>query len=927
MIIRNAKLRGVISTIMFTSAILCGVMLTNSIVVFAGDTLPYEGTSKRGQNQPYFHGYRISDIKDWSPQTDKYGKYMRAHVPLEERNKAFAPTQANPKLDPTTEFFNLSGDYGNAFFDSNPETNKFSQYLFNFWQYTDYYGSWHGLPTAQVPEKLYDCNDSWEYRYFEFGILNLPNPAYTNAAHKNGVLSLGCIFLPRPGQYYSSLFEKDKNGKFTIADKLAEMCEYYGFDGYFINQEESIEPDEVDLYKEFIAYLRDKGIYIQWYDSIVDSTGELNYENEFNENNDSFLKDEKFGKKKNDYRIADSIFLNYWWNKDMLKKSQENAKELGIDPKTSVFVGAEGGKDRFYQEYDLRDNLGEDGQPMNSIATLGGDFVHDGLDGDLGGEIDLNKRQQNEYQWMTIDRERMWYSGVNQDPTKVVRDPAYNRPEIGVNDATKWDGVSAYITERSVINGTNFVSNFNTGHGLEYVVNGEISNSEEWSNINIQDILPTWQWWIDTNGTKLNVEFDYGAKYTKDTQDSYAQIGAYEGGSSLVVNGKLDSENFLRLYKTDLDVNSNSSASITFKKVSDDTNSKMKLGIIFKDDPEKVVYFDIDNSGVKTGEWVTSNIDLSKYQNRKIAVIGLGFSSDSIIDNYQMNIGKIAIADGSAVVPNKPTGFEIESAIADTDELFLRWNLDEYDTTKKYNIYAVDESGKDIYLGGTYDDVYYIKNVPSKTVKLKLTATGADGRESEAATTNFDFNTKVRNVDVIENLGYIDVKWENPTIDYSEIKIDFKLDNTENQEIYTTTVEKGNNTARLNVSEINGQPYTLSISIIDKFGREGKPIDYKGKLVDKYSEPYDGNVMLVEKGKVKLSAPNSDDWWHMYVYEDGKVKEQTTNNQKYNYYIRGKNNLNSIPVTGSGKLTVVLEDYNGNMSNPTTITYDEVKDN
>ena len=29
-------------------------------------------------------------------------------------------------------------------------------------------------------------------------MMNLPNAAYTNAAHKNGVLSLGCIFLPWP---------------------------------------------------------------------------------------------------------------------------------------------------------------------------------------------------------------------------------------------------------------------------------------------------------------------------------------------------------------------------------------------------------------------------------------------------------------------------------------------------------------------------------------------------------------------------------------------------------------------------------------------------------------------------------------------------------------------------------------------------------
>lgn len=88
----------------------------------------------------------------------------------------------------------MSGDYGNAFFDSTPYTNEFSQYLFNYWQYTDYYSYWHGMASAGVPEELYDPSKEWTEKYFEFGILNIPNPAYTNAAHKNGVKSIANIF-------------------------------------------------------------------------------------------------------------------------------------------------------------------------------------------------------------------------------------------------------------------------------------------------------------------------------------------------------------------------------------------------------------------------------------------------------------------------------------------------------------------------------------------------------------------------------------------------------------------------------------------------------------------------------------------------------------------------------------------------------------
>ena len=45
-------------------------------------------------------------------------------------------------------------------------------------------------------------------------MMNLPNAAYTNAAHKNGALSLGCIFLPRAYQSWRTLIQRDEDGGF-----------------------------------------------------------------------------------------------------------------------------------------------------------------------------------------------------------------------------------------------------------------------------------------------------------------------------------------------------------------------------------------------------------------------------------------------------------------------------------------------------------------------------------------------------------------------------------------------------------------------------------------------------------------------------------------------------------------------------------------
>ena len=127
--------------------------------VLAGDTYPYLGESASGENQPYQHGYRVEDLMNWSPETDPYAEYMRARVPLQNRNEAFAATQADPSLSTDPQYLTLTGDYGNSFFNSNMYGNEFSTHVFNFWQYVDQYASWHGVPSVGTPEELNDIED------------------------------------------------------------------------------------------------------------------------------------------------------------------------------------------------------------------------------------------------------------------------------------------------------------------------------------------------------------------------------------------------------------------------------------------------------------------------------------------------------------------------------------------------------------------------------------------------------------------------------------------------------------------------------------------------------------------------------------------------------------------------------------------------
>ncbi|MFM9281441.1 endo-beta-N-acetylglucosaminidase [Paenibacillus jiagnxiensis] len=876
----------------------------------AGDTLPYEGISAKGENQPYQHGYTSAQIMDWTPESDIYGDLLRARVPLQPRNAAFAPTQANPELSPDTQMFTMSGDYGNAFFDSTPYTNKFGQYLYNYWQYTDYYGYWHGMASAGVPEELYDPKKDWTERYFEFGILNIPNPAYTNAAHKNGVLSIANIFFSdndRGPQTYKQMLVQDENGEFPVARKLVEMAEYYGYDGYFFNQEEvakGVTPEDIPAYKKFMKYLRDQGMYVQWYDSTVDGSGKIDYQNEFNSANSPFVKDAQLG------RVSDSIFLNYWWNHEMLAKSRSHAESLGLDPLESVFAGVEGGNDsfgRWKQKYDLRWNLDENGQPMNSIATLGADFTHNGLDEDMGNPS-TNHRADSEYQWMTFVRDRAWWSGPNQDPTDAHRNTNASLSDVYASGAN-WDGIAAYIAERSVIRGGSFFTSFNTGHGLDYVKNGVVSSDQEWSNINIQDIPVTWQWWIDTTGERLNVDFDYGPQYEKGPRYDYKSIGAYNGGSSLVVNGKLDAENLLRLFKTDLTINEHSKATLTYNKPAPSDSSSLSLGLIFADAPNKVVKVEVPDSGQRTDGWKTVSLDLSPYAGKNIAALGLSFdNNNSTINAYQMNIGELRITDGSAAKPEAPSGFRIDKALTNTGEMVVAWDIEDYDKVKQYNLY---ENGS--YVGGIYDSTYYIKSLKHKRGELSITAVGADGTESEPATLSYDLTAGVRDVKVtFDDHGDASVAWKNAPGAAGPVELTLETEYTNEPFSTSLQADAGEQQAVITGLPKNGEHYVLNLSI------DGQaPVTVTGQLADLEITPYAKELVTVTGGTYTLALPTLADWHRLYVYENDVPREfgVTYTSKKFPYIVRGRTKLSELtfkPASTTSSLKLVIEDYAGN---------------
>lgn len=680
---------------LYFAVVSISTILVLSVVLTSQNTF---AETPRGPGQPYIHGYNAKQLKNWSPESDPYAKYFRSHVPLADRIQPFQSTQANENLTTQAKVMSVSADYDKEqWFSAYRHYNSFSRNSLKFWQYQDIYSAWHGLPVYGSP-KGEDRNP---------GVVNIPNPAYTDAAHRNGVMSLGGWFWPRDIKF-STLLEKDDDGHFIVADKMIEMADYFGFEGYFINQEDDISEKQADTLMKMLKYMREQGLYITWYDSLT-KDGNVSYQNQFNKVNAPWLYDKHDGR-----RASDSIFLNYAFTPNGLEKSANYAQKLGLDPYKTVFAGIENDKYQFGRGLELDAIFHNDKSrtPRTSLALFGTDMVW------YRGPNPFDDNMQKYIE----KRERAYWSGPRGDPSNTGRK--------GKSESKSWPGVAQYIPARSVIGSYPFVTRFNTGHGKSSFRNGSKASEQEWSNMSAQDILPTWQWWTQESGNSkpLKVSYDYKK--------------AWNGGSSVRINGELskNSTKSVQLYKTELQISKSTQLSLKYALNGLKDESAMQAMLTFKDDPDHPVYEDLN---VHSGKgWKSTDVGLSKYKGRTLAAIGLRYktSSDQSTD-FTAHLGELKLTDGhSGKKPEKPTGFKIDKAYYSNDHasFSLRWDF----TKNKKNIWYYDlynvQNGQRKPIGRIYGGVYYAKSVnlpdDKDEVKLALVAVSNDGHESSPAT-------------------------------------------------------------------------------------------------------------------------------------------------------------------------------------------------
>lgn len=915
----------------------------------AGDSVPPTGDQQLGSAQPRFFGYRVQDIRDWSPQSDPFAEHLRAEVPLQPRIQAPAATQAKPNLDGKAQIMLMQGDYGNSFFNTATYNNDYTEHTLNFWQYTDYYSPWHGAATVSTPPSLYDPkNSDWRNRGFEFGIVNIPNPAYTNAAHRNGVKSIGTIYFDsafRPGLTFTEMFEKDPSSQgYIIANKLIEMARYYGFDGFFLNQEEvGSDPSE---FKPLMAYLTSQGLWTQWYDT----------NSNFNEAKRAWLKDDTHG------QIHNSVFVNYGWPWH-INNILQHAADTGTDPYQELFLGVEANQAGFagkhvssrYLPY-LYDAYGTNpsNSPQTSLALFTpSDHYQRGLDGDVTApDGDRPPMQRPEYQWMIHERERMYFSGVTEDVLNTGTKPGFTRPDVGVKDASGWVGVADFTPARSVIGGSRFFSTFNTGHGMARWTSGTQTSTEQWGNINEQSILPSWQWWItgtdgQTAQPALTAAFDYGTLESRvDTNNGattapFSPVGAYDGGSSLAIYGELTDSATMRLFRTDLALKASSRVELVAKNV--EGSATLSLAVISKDDPSNVQKVALAATGTDANGWTTYTADLSDRAGSTLSTLGVILEGQGKV---QVNLGRLAVTDGASA-PASPAGFTVEQVFTD-GQANLSWEAANFADVDYYEVYARHTDGSVKALGGTYASRYYIKklNLTSGPVSLELVAIGKDGQRSAPAHVAINPALGVSHVAV--NVApategateqQLAVSWKGTEgADGYRAELSLLHTGCEAGKLAWTrtltgselsTAEDGTISSTLTVPYLEGRDYDLTLVPL-KDGKEingAQPIALRGSLADRWAEPLPASDVSVTRNRLKLRTPTARDWHVVTVStKDGDDIFEATRGtgglgvDTTNEILQKPISLAGALPEGNGTLTIRLTDYAGNVSDETVVT-------
>ncbi|MEV7602434.1 discoidin domain-containing protein [Kitasatospora sp. NPDC089797] len=604
---------------------------------------PAATTAAGTGNQPFASYWYPGTILNWDPATDPDARFNRSRVPLQPRTSDPA-LAANPnaragegKIASLVSFGPTSNNPSQGSTDPN-------YYAFGYWQYVDKLVFWGGSAGE--------------------GLILAPNPTVIDAAHRNGVKVYGTVFFP-PAAYGGKLqwvrdFVQKSGDRYPVADKMAQAARYYGFDGWFINQETGGGDAALatDLRKLMQYTKAQSGTEFMWYDAMT-SSGAVDWQNALTSANSPFLQD---GSK----RTADSMFLNFGWTPDGLDSSRRLARQLGRS-EYELYSGIDTEANGYNTSVDWN-TLFPSGQPHTTSLGL----------------------YRPEWTWKSATdradfyaKDARYWVGANNDPSNT-------------DLSAGWPGLAGYVAESSPITAKPFVTNFDAGQGDFYNVAGTRVATGGWNNLSLQDVPPTYRWVVDSTGSRLTPSVDF--------------TDAYQGGSSLRLTGTLDAVNTVRLYQTSVPVAATTKLDLVVKTPSAGP-TRLKAAVSFTDSPGSFTTVDVgDNSG--TG-WERHTLDLSGFAGRTVSQLALQVDGSSgTVPSYDLRVGQVALYDGSVETPAAPSGLTVLGAsdvtAGSSQSLRLSWTAAPGGNVHHYEVYRRNPDGSRTFLGATPNDAYFV---------------------------------------------------------------------------------------------------------------------------------------------------------------------------------------------------------------------------
>ncbi|XP_048347399.1 cytosolic endo-beta-N-acetylglucosaminidase isoform X3 [Sphaerodactylus townsendi] len=373
------------------------------VVSFAPDPLPARQYDRHTTEPISFYLSGLEELLSWKSTSDD--AFNISIEPLAKRKPLLDSNRPR-----TLVCHDMKGGYLEDRFIQGSEVND--PFVFYHWRYIDI------------------------FVYFSHHTVTIPPVVWTNAAHRNGVLMLGTFITEWTdgAKICESFLAGEEEAYRSVAEQLAAIAQFYQFDGWLVNIENTLSAAAARNMPHFLRHLTDRvhqavpGGKVVWYDSVL-RNGELSWQNELNDKNQVY------------FDACDGFFTNYNWKEEQLLQTRDMAGERRCD----VYVGV--------------DVFGR------------GDVV--------GGGFDSNKS-------LRLVR----HHGLSV----AIFAPGWVYEHLGATDFLHnenkfWGMLSEWLPTHS-IDSLPFGTRFSLGMGKKHFNNGQENGTKPWYNLSAQEAQP-----------------------------------------------------------------------------------------------------------------------------------------------------------------------------------------------------------------------------------------------------------------------------------------------------------------------------------------------------------------------------------------------------------------------------------------------------